>query len=110
MMSRRIVVYDTSDFSVADEYYSGQSIIIPYVIEFDEDGTCYVLCSMQYDETQIPEVGILNNGVITDRRRISDEWLTVLEYFNYKASGNTPKVYDMLYRFTPYMPDDYQDR
>ena len=110
-LSRRIVVYDTSDFSVVDEYYSDQSIIKPHVVEFDEDGICYVLCSVQYDEkhSNSLEVGMLQNGIITDRRHISDNWLTVRQYFSYKSSGDTLKAYDMLYRLTPYMPDDYQE-
>ena len=106
-LSRRLVVYDTKDFEVVEEYFSDEKRIVVSEIEIDED-KCYIFAgerAVGTGEIKKSFVGLFCDGEITARKDLSEDIITVEMCFSWKRSGFTEKSYPQLlkddFKFDP---------
>ena len=101
-LKSRLVVYDTENFEIEEEYFTNENIIKLKEIEIEDDGICYVLFGERNEESGVIEsyfVGIFQDGKIVEKRKLDDKrdsWLDILMYFSWKRKKKKKKTYPLF--------------
>lgn len=114
-LKRRLVIYDTVNFEVEEEYFNKQDRLVLQEIEIESDGTCFISAGERDGDIGVVNkwfVGIFRDGEIVEKRGYDENWLTVRSYFSWKRSGYTKKSFSSfssLLRKRGFDPDNHRE-